>query len=99
MRLAIDNCSHKSRGAQFPPKKRLIVRGVIPTTTQSDLPLTRATARLAPQGQVQWIGGDARQRRKTERGRFGANLFDSELPRSVLGGFAASVAPTSRKVR
>jgi len=34
----------------------------------------------------QWIGGDARQRRKTERGNFRVNSFDSELPRSVLGG-------------
>ena len=89
----------RPREAQIPPRKRLIVRGVIPTTTQSDLPLTRATARLAPQGQVQWIGGDARQRRKTERGRFGANLFDSELPRSVLGICTARRAPTKSAAR
>ena len=38
-------------------------------------------------------GGDARQRRETERGRFGANLFGTEPPRSVLGGFADRAAP------
>ena len=53
----------------------------------------RATARLAPQGQTQWIGGDARRRRKTERGSFSASLLSRETPRSVLGGFAARVAP------
>ena len=40
-----------------------------------------------------WIGGDARRRRKIERGRFGANSFGTEPPRSVLGGFADRVAP------
>ena len=50
-------------------------------------------ARLAPEGQCPSGGGDARRRRKTERGRFGANSFGTEPPRSVLGGFAARVAP------
>ena len=27
------------RGAQLPPRKRLVVRGLVPTTTQSDCPL------------------------------------------------------------
>ena len=50
-------------------------------------------ARLAPQGQCPNLGGDARRRRKTERGSFSAGLLSRETPRSVLGGFAARVAP------
>ena len=50
-------------------------------------------ARLAPQGQCPNLGGDARRRRKTERGGFSASLLSRETPRSVLGGFAACVAP------
>lgn len=53
----------RPREAQTTPDTRLIVRGVVPTTIQSDLPLTRAAARLAPQrGANQWIWGDARRK-------------------------------------
>ena len=41
-------------------------------------------------------GATPAARRKTERGRFGANSFGTEPPRSVLGGFAAGVAPVIR---
>ena len=95
----IAEAKRRPREAQFPPRKRLIVRGVVPATTQSDRPLTRATARLAPQGQCPNLGGDARRRRKTERGRFGANSFDSELPRSVLGICTARRAPPKAAAR
>ena len=63
----IAEAKRRPREAQLPPRKRLIVRGVVPATTQSDLPPMRATARLAPQGQCPNLGGDARRRRKTER--------------------------------
>ena len=41
-------------------------------------------------------GATPAARRKTERGRFGANSFGTEQPRSFLGGFAARVAPVIR---
>ena len=41
-------------------------------------------------------GATPAARRKTERGRFGANSFGTEPPRSLLGGFAARVAPVIR---
>ena len=60
---------------------------------------TTPVSRLAVRGIVQASKerGDARQRRKTERGSFlGQPRWTGETPRSVLGGFAACVAPTSR---
>ena len=92
----IAEAKRRPREAQFPPRKRLIVRGVVPATTQSDLPPMRATARLVPEGQCPSGGGDARRRRKTERGRFGANSFGTEPPRSVLGGVSRPRRPRPR---
>ena len=89
-----------SRGAQLPPRKRLIVRGVVPATTQSDLPPMRATARLAPQGQCPNLGGDARRRRKTERGSFSASLLSRKNAALGFGRHKPPASPpTSRRVR
>ena len=54
------------------------------------------SARLAPQGLIQLIGGDARRRRKTERGGFSASLLSRKAPRSVLGGVSRPRRPRSR---
>ena len=52
--------------------------------------------RLAPQGQCPNGGGDARRRRKTERGSFSASLLSRKAPRSVLGGVSRPRRPRPR---
>ena len=96
----IAEAKRRPREAQLPPRKRLIVRGVVPATTQSDLPPMRATARLAPQGQCPNLGGDARRRRKTERGSFSASLLSRKNAALGFGRHKPPASPpTSRRVR
>ena len=57
------------------------------------MPDERGTFRAISAGRCPNGGGDARRRRKSERGSFSASLLSRKTPRSVLGGFADRVAP------
>ena len=83
--------SRRPREARLAPDTRLVVRGVVPTTTQSDLPLTRGNSldrgRSPPQGGKP-SAALSRQARLVEKRR--ARFWAASPPAS---------SPTSREVR
>ena len=61
--------------------------------------MRRFAGRSCAASSLSMNGGDARQRRETERDRFGANSFGTEPPRSVLGICTARRAPPKAAAR
>ena len=89
------------REAKHAPVRRLVVRGVVPTSQKRPPPsrgLRPASHRNA--GQCPNGGGDARRRRKTERGTFSASSLGRE---SAAVGFGRHRRPRrprhSRRIR
>jgi len=98
----IAEAKRRPREARLAPDTRLVVRGVVPATTQSDLPLTRglrpASHRNA--GQCPNGGGDARRKAENRARQIWGKLV---WHRTAALGFGrrkpTASPPTSREVR